>query len=99
MLPEKGEVERTVYEVLKDHPITRMDDRFLLIYVWRKLSRGRFPYVPYDVIKALPSPETITRIRRKIQYDEGKFLPPKHILEKRAKAEEEYRWYYAHLDQ
>ena len=91
----KGQLKKIVDEVLANHPITRENDTFLVIYVWRKLSKGKFPYVPYNVIINLPSPESITRIRREIQNDEGRHLPPPDVVERRRILEEEYRYEYA----
>ena len=91
MSEDRERIRRIVEDVLRMHPKTREDDRYLVIYVWRRYTGNRFPYVPRDVIEAIPSPETITRIRRRLQNDEGKYLPPKDVRERRRAMEEEYR--------
>lgn len=78
---ELGSALVIVKDILKNFPETRGDDRLLIDLVDWKCRANRI-----DLI----SPETITRVRRKIQYNENMFLPDKETLEYRRKKEQHY---------
>jgi hypothetical protein len=78
---ELGSALVIVKDVLKNWTESRGDDRLLIDLVDWKCRANRI-----DLI----SPETITRVRRKIQYNENMFLPTKEIQEHRKKKEQCY---------
>jgi len=85
--------ERVEY-ILENYPETRNDDLYLwLIYVrlFDKVLSKYIRRIPYGVIKRATRPETLSRVRRKIQ-EEGRLLPtdPK-VLKRRRRLEELYR--------
>ena len=59
--------------LLEKYPICRNDDRFLIMYYWKKFNMYPFFISPTHVA-FLDSPETIRRVRQKIQA-EGEFPP------------------------
>jgi len=83
-----------VEETLEKFPITRNSDRELIFRVL--VSQGLVLHVeggitiPYENLNKLPSFESITRCRRKIQ-EEGRFLPCEEILEARKENEQAMR--------
>lgn len=70
---EARTTKKIVEEILKNDERARNDDIWLLIRVWRE--QGKKIYISANERKGLISPETITRVRRKIQNDEGKYVP------------------------
>lgn len=85
-----------VYDVLKTVPVTRDDDMLLLFEVW---SRQGINFDLSDTdLSTLFNAETITRGRRKIQNDDGLFLPSSVVVAKRRRINEELlREYYGGL--
>lgn len=67
-------VRENVDKILEEFEEARNDDRYLLILYWKKIDRLPLPWIPWDVIQGLTSPETIRRMRQKIQED-GRFRP------------------------
>ena len=83
-----------VEECLREDKRCRDDDLWLILSVWRK--QGIRFYVNYKDLKEMVSTETITRHRRKIQNDEGRYLPTKEdIAIKRNIKEHLIRQYYS----
>ena len=80
--------KETVEEVLASNPYARSDDKVLTFLVWRRLKPIA---IPFEVLKDLPMPETLSRIRRKIQNEEKRFLPSADVLEKRGSRVEEVK--------
>lgn len=79
--PEKEEVQEEfgtakelVEEVLNSDPRARNSDLWLILMVWKKKQHIDV-YIPYNQVKDLMSPETIRRVRQKIQNTEGKYPP------------------------
>jgi hypothetical protein len=58
-----------VYAILTDHPLSRDDDRVLLANIWMKEIEGieRKDFLSHFLKGDLSNPETITRVRRKLQ--------------------------------
>lgn len=56
-----------VYSVLTDTPSSRDDDRILLTEIWTKELDKSKEFLAEFLSGALSNPETITRIRRKLQ--------------------------------
>lgn len=57
-------VKNRVEKWLKEDPYCRNDDRYLVWRIWNEVGKI---YIPFEILKVLPSPETITRARRKLQ--------------------------------
>lgn len=86
--------ETIVYELLKDVPITRMDDQILYIAYWSKTQPevSFFDFFRnYKQYKA-KSYKTIERVRRKIQAKFPELAEP-YVQEKRYELEKEYEEY------
>lgn len=59
-------INKTVEAILRDEPVTRNSDKALLLHVWRKLGLN-LTAEQMAKLRDMPSAETITRVRRKIQ--------------------------------
>ena len=73
--------QRLVRRALEDYPITRGSDRHLIVAVWHLQGivwHDSKQFILNDAIM----PETITRIRRKLQ-ENGLYLPNGEVTEKR----------------
>lgn len=87
--PLKAYVDAT-REVLREYPKAREDDHWLVYLVLtRKL--GFKVYMPYKDFKRMPSFETITRCRRKIQNDERLYQSDDAIFKMRKERERQFR--------
>lgn len=92
-------VKETVEDVLEHFPVTRNSDRELIIRVLVSLGKvvrtESGILIPFDKVESLPSFESITRCRRKIQAPppngEGRFLPCAEIGEMRKEQEQSMR--------
>ena len=60
-----------VEQILSEHPKSRDSDNDLLARVWYAMGL-RLTREQYDKLQELPSSDTITRIRRKLQ-EQGKY--------------------------
>ena len=85
--------ERVRY-IMERYPETRNDDFYLYLMYLRlfvpELSRY-IGFIPYELIRKAPRPETIRRVRQKIQ-EAGELLPTDpRVLEKRKKLSKAYR--------
>ena len=90
---KKGVVERRVSYILKDYSKTRSSDKVLIIaymMIWHKLhkkiGKEAMNIVKEVIFKEMPSFETITRSRRKLQ-EAGLYLPPADVIASRAAEE------------
>jgi hypothetical protein len=82
-----------VLDVLKHYRAARDDDLLLILEVWRR--QGVVVNPTRDELTVMFNPESITRGRRKIQNDEGLYLPTqKSVALKRRINEELLREYY-----
>lgn len=72
-------IKRYVIEVLKENEKARDDDFLLCIHVFLKMGFAhRIPLgivIHYDQVDYFPAFETITRLRREIQNNQGKYKP------------------------
>ena len=68
------DLEKKVETILCDFPDTRNDDKLLIWSVWQTFF-NLGDTMSYDDFKRLPIPESITRVRARIQNVEKKFLP------------------------
>lgn len=73
LLIEDPSVKNQVEYVLEHFPETRSDVRWLLFRVWQQFYG--FPTGPWmeAMIQTLAQPETIRRVARKIQNEEGRY--------------------------
>ena len=94
-MEELKKLKDTVKEVMRADSKTRNSDKWLIIQVLRK--RGFKIYVDYKELKEMPSFESITRCRRKIQNDDKELLPTEKTDRRRTELEEEHRRYFGGL--
>jgi len=98
-----------VMTVLRDQPKTRNDDIELTLWVWYEYFRDHLEWeapthnrpqgrwiVSVDAVRALPSEDKISRIRRKIneastQYPEGRYRASDPVVLARRQREEKVR--------
>jgi hypothetical protein len=93
-----GELETAKSQVeylLENYPNCRNNDFYLFLLWIRRfggLSVG-LPFIPYEDVKSLSGKQsTLSRVRRKIQHGEGRFLPTDpEVLEKRLERAEGFR--------
>lgn len=85
-------LKEIVLEVLREDIKSRNSDLWLIIQVLRKL--GIRIYINYEDLDNIPSFETITRLRRIIQNNEGKYPPSPEVDDRRNKKREECRGLY-----
>jgi len=71
---EIGTVTEITRYILKHHKETRGNDRILIVFVEEFCKEKGLK---------IPASETITRCRRKVQYNEMLYLPEKEVLEER----------------
>lgn len=81
MASKFSRVARDVERVLSVNPDARKSDKDLLWMYWRHMGLELAPH-QIELFKSLPSPETVTRSRRKLQ-EQGKYLPPESITKER----------------
>jgi hypothetical protein len=74
-----------VEHILATDERARCDDKWLILQVIRATT---FVYVPYQDLDRIPSFETITRCRRIIQNNEGRFLASYQTVKKRVLREQ-----------
>jgi len=94
------DLRNKVCEILKDHPETRDCDKRLLAHFWHRHERWLLVkvddewYMPLKHLKQSTSQEAVARVRRKIQNDEGWYLPLSlKVAKKRGISEEKWRWW------
>jgi hypothetical protein len=69
--------------LLEKYPMTREND-FFLQYMWLKVfGKIDLPYIKWEDIKASGTLETLSRARRKIQNEEGRFRASEGVREHR----------------
>jgi hypothetical protein len=86
-------IKDLVQELLDNDERCRGDDKWLILRVLRKL--GFKIYVEYRDLADMPSFETITRCRRKIQEEKPDSSPSEEILLSREKRQEDFREYFS----
>lgn len=95
IIEEHIKAKALVESVLTEDTRARNQDLWLILQVWQKKQLIKC-YVPFDKLGEMITPETITRVRRKIQNDEGRLLPTDpEVLVRRRVNEELVRKFYA----
>ena len=95
----KNDIFNKVERVLREYPRARDDDNYLIALVYRNYygvgSASFFEVMVNFKTLALPSPESITRYRRKLQEEMPLIYGSSGQMRKeRAKEEEAYRKLY-----
>ena len=90
-------VKERVRLLLEKYPICRNDDRFLIMYYWKKFN-GYPIFISPTHIALLDSPETIRRVRQKIQSVGD--LPPTNpkVKVRRELRRQAFRKYFSKRD-
>ncbi len=90
---EIARVKKFVLEILEDQTRARNDDKFLTFKVLQKFlyqgGSGALA-ISLDDLPNLPTFETVTRCRARIQNVEGLFLPTNPEVRKRRKQRQSY---------
>jgi hypothetical protein len=89
-------LKSTVSRILKRNELARNDDRVLILEVLKEMNFDI--KVNYDQIDAMPSFESITRVRRMIQNDEQKFTSDDETYKKRAGLNKESKEYWTGMN-
>lgn len=89
------ELTRTVDQVLfllEEYPSTRNND-FYLQWMWLKVfGKINLPFIDWESIKANTGKlETVSRVRRKIQNEQGRFLPTDNVVLARRRKSKVFR--------
>lgn len=86
--PISGEHQDRVEEVLREVPLARQNDKILVAEVWQRYGVE----IDVDALKgpSIPSSETITRMRRKLQAN-GYYKSNSAVAEARAEKQESFR--------
>jgi len=63
----------------------RRDDQWLTYNVFNYITKkfGKNVYIPFELFSQLPQFETVKRCRALIQNNEGRYLPPQDVYNKR----------------
>jgi hypothetical protein len=82
-----------VEKILSQDMEARNNDKWLCFRVYEEIARkhGKGIFIPFELFEKFPSFETITRVRRKIQNDEGKYLPDEETQQMRRERQETMR--------
>jgi len=83
------ELKEIVSGVLSECEKSRNSDTLLILQTLRKM--GFKIYIDYKEIGEMPSFESITRVRRKLQNEEGLFLATEDVDTLRKENEKRYR--------
>ena len=88
---ELKDTETMVRYIMSHFPETRSNDKLLMLYYWELADKIRIPRTFWrDFMKKATPPETITRVRRKIQA-EGDYLPREEVYQKRQARSRKFR--------
>jgi len=97
MIRNKPTIERRVKHILEEYPPSRGDDRLLQWKYLRAFTPVRLSFTTFEQLRmTMPSPESITRARRKIQAQEANanLRPTKRVRIKRKGLEGANTAYY-----
>lgn len=87
---------KRVERILCEDARARNDYKWLLYKVYQEIAHenGSNIFIPFDLFKELPSPETVSRVARHLQNDLQKYIPSQDTGLLRNKAQEEYKGYF-----
>lgn len=85
MIKELGTSYIIVRQLLKLNPVARNNDELLIKIVKTYCKSNKL---------LIPASETITRCRRKIQYNEGKFLASEDVIKRRQERERQFSEFF-----
>ena len=92
-------IKDVVEKVLKEYPKSRDDDFLLCLHVYIRLGFAKRSPLGITIYfknqDSFPAFETITRIRRYIQHNEGRFLASMEVQLQRKNHEIQIHDYYA----
>ena|SRR3990167_3965437 len=90
---ELKQLEEKVMNVLSSFPLARNSDKWLVLKVWEAEgiinTDGKW-IINESLLPELTTPESITRIRRHIQNDQGILLPTDHTIMVQRRIKEEF---------
>jgi uncharacterized protein (DUF58 family) len=97
MIRNKPTIEKRVKLILEEYPPSRGDDVLLQYRYLRAFTPVRLSFHAFKQLLFIPSPESITRARRKIQAQEANahLRPTKRVRHKREGLEGANAAYYA----
>lgn len=81
-----------VEEILKEDYEARNNYNYLVVQTLKKM--GLKIEVDWEVLMTLPSIETITRVCREIQNEEGRLMPNQNTRQRRDRKEKQYKENY-----
>lgn len=89
-------MEEEVFAKLKQDALCRNCDKRLILKIWQE--HGFEVDVDWDKLDGLPNPETIRRVRQKIQNTDGRLLPTEmRVIKARRIKEEVVKRYFSNL--
>jgi hypothetical protein len=68
-----------VEEILEKDEKARVSNNYLICKVWEAYGVE----ISEDILSKLPNSESITRVKRKIQNDEHRYLPSQEVIDNR----------------
>lgn len=87
---ELRSVENCVRYILAHFPEARRNDKFLILTYWELVDKIPIPpNLKKLILKKATNPETIRRVRQKIQ-SKNEYLPDQETLEKRRKLQKTF---------
>lgn len=93
--PTRKEVKKMVIHCLHFYPETRNSDTELAIRLWKDFYNQHIykdEMIELEALHNVPSIKTISRVRRRVQNEEGRYLPTRlAVAKKRRISEEEWR--------
>lgn len=95
MLARGIKVKDRVKEIYIIFPSTRGDDRLLIKrYLDRFCPQVRLTAKQFELLRTIPSFETIRRRGQELRHDNSEYQPTKRTRRKRERLNEAYRQYY-----
>jgi len=80
-----NKIRSNVEYLLEHYPATRGNDLYLQWLYWKIFDKVNLPWLDFALFYKMTEAETITRRRREIQNDSGKYLPAQSVLISRDK--------------
>jgi len=90
---EIQKIKDVVEEILKEDTRARNSDTWLIFQTLRAMGFNIF--IDFKQLREMPSFETITRSRRYIQNNEGKYLSDEQMIKLRKEQEIKHKEYFS----